>query len=628
MFQQGGRNICGICGTTSARDSRAVDAMNARMVYRGPDDAGIFVEPGGGIALGVRRLSVIDPTHGHQPLANEDETVWAVLNGEIYNFPLLRERLQAAGHRFASRVDTEVLVHLYEDRGSDLVHALEGMFAFAIWDSERRQLLLGRDRFGEKPLFYTERTDTLTFASELTALLAGIGDAPELDPRMLDSYFTYGYVPGGGCIIGGVKQLEPGHLLVWNADRKSSDILQYWRPPVFRPGPRRSLEELVAEAGELLDQSVASRLLADVPLGVFLSGGLDSTLVAALAAQHMASRLKTFTVDYDVGSVGERAAASAAARAIGADHHELVLTTTIVRATVPTMLAELDQPLADPAYIPLRALAEFARREVTVAVGGEGADELFGGYPRYRWLARGASLPGWVPRRLLALAATSVGQVPGLERLARFGDVLAPGGTFDRHVGWVTSQRQDLRERLYGPRLREVLERRKLLEPPPEIDLENGDVVGALMRLDQLDWLPNDVLAKADRASMRASLEMRTPFLSRELAEFAATVPPSVHVQGGGKLLLREVLRRTMPAFQLQSRKIAFRAPYAKWLCGPLAPALKQHLSESMLYRDGWFEREAVASWVSSHCAGHADMSHALWPVFVLACWYDANMSS
>jgi asparagine synthase (glutamine-hydrolysing) len=626
MFQQGGRNICGICGTTSARDSRAVDAMNARMVYRGPDDAGIFVEPGGGIALGVRRLSVIDPTHGHQPLANEDETVWAVLNGEIYNFPLLRERLQAAGHRFASRVDTEVLVHLYEDRGPDLVHELEGMYAFAIWDSRGRQLLLARDRFGEKPLFYTDRSGTLIFASELTALLAAVEAPHELDPRVLDEYFTYGYVPGGRCLIRGITQLEPGHLLLWDADKRTSEVRPYWRPPSFQPGPQRPLDDLVEEAAALLDQSVASRLIADVPVGVFLSGGLDSTLVAALAAQHIGGCLKTFTVDYDVGSVGERGGARVAAAAIGADHHELILTADAVRASVPAMLAELDQPLADPAFIALRALAEFARREVTVAVGGEGADELFGGYPRYRWLARAASLPGWVPRRLPALAAARVGRVSGLERLARFSDILAPGSIFDRHVGWVTSHRQNLRERLYGPRLREVLERRELLAPHPDVDFHNGDVLGSLMRLDQVDWLPDDVLAKADRATMRASLEMRTPYLSRDLAEFAATVPPSVHVQGGGKLLLRQVLRKAMPAFRLQPAKIAFRTPCAAWLRGPLAPALKAQLSESALYRDGWFDRRAVSSLVGSHCAGHTDMSHALWPIFVLACWYDANM--
>ena len=620
--------MCGICGTTMTRDGGVLDAMNARMVHRGPDDEGTFVEPGGGVGLGARRLSVIDPAHGHQPLASEDETVWAVLNGEIYNFQSLRERLVAAGHRFATHVDTEVLVHLYEERGVDVVHELEGMYAFAVWDARRRQLLLCRDRFGEKPLFYTERGGTLTFASELTALLAGIDGASDIDPRALDEYFTYGYVPGDLCLMRGIKQLRPGHLLLWDADRRSSHIRPYWRPPFFEHGPRRPLDDLVDETAELLDLSVESRLIADVPLGVFLSGGVDSTLVAALAARHKPGHLKTFTVDYDVGSVGERAAARAAAAAIGADHHELILSTATVRSSVPTMLGELDQPLADPAFVALRALAEFARHEVTVAVGGEGADELFGGYPRYRWLARGARLPGWIPHRLPALAAQGIGHISRLERLGRLADVLAPVSTFERQLGWVTSKRRNLREQLYGPRLREVLEDGRPLEPPYDIDLNDGDLIGSLMQLDQLHWLPDDVLAKADRATMGASLEMRTPFLSRDLAEFAATVPPDVHVQGGGKLLLRHVLRRTIPAFQLKDAKIAFRTPCAEWLRGPLAPAVRAQVNESALYSGGWFKRETVAAWADSHCAGRTDMSHALWPVFVLGCWFDANVSS
>jgi asparagine synthase (glutamine-hydrolysing) len=600
--------------------------MSARMIHRGPDDVGTFAEPWGGVSLGVRRLSVIDPQRGHQPLANENATVWAVLNGEIYNFALLRKRLLTGGHHLATDVDTEVLVHLYEELGADLVHELEGMYAFAIWDARQRCLLLCRDRFGEKPLFYTDRRGELTFASELTALLAGVDSTPELDPRAVDAYFTYGYVPGKDCLIQGVKQLAPGHLLLWDADRRTSDLRSYWQPPSFQPGEVRPLEELVDEAAALLDQSVASRLVADVPLGVFLSGGLDSTLVAALAARHMTQSPKTFTVDYDVGSVGERAAARVAAVAIGAEHHEFILSRAAIQESVPAMFAELDQPLADPAFVPLRALAEFARREVTVAVGGEGADELFGGYPRYRWLARGASLPGWVPRQLTAAAATKLGRVSGLGRLARFGDILGPGSTFDRHVGWVTDRRQNLRDGLFGPRLREVLERQTSPEPPPDVDLEGNDILGSLMRLDQLHWLPNDVLAKADRATMRASLEMRAPFLSRDLAAFAATVSPSVHVQGGGKFLLRHVLRRTMPNFELQGPKTAFRTPCAEWLRGPLAPALGAHLATSMIYREGWFEREAVASWVADHRAGRADMSYAIWPVFVLGCWCDANL--
>jgi asparagine synthase (glutamine-hydrolysing) len=316
-------------------------------------------------------------------------------------------------------------------------------------------------------------------------------------------------------------------------------------------------------------------------------------------------------------------AARAAAAAVGAEHHELTLTTADVRDCIPATLAALDQPLADPAFVALWALAKFARREVTVAVGGEGADELFGGYPRYRWLARRATLPERVPRRLPASVVRSLARASGSARLARLGDVIVPGSTLERHIDWVTAERRNLRNQLYGPTLSDALAEADPLDPGLSIDFENGDIAGSLMRLDQLHWLPDDVLAKADRASMRASLELRTPFLSREVAEFAATVPAAVHVRGGGKLLLRRVLRQKVPTLQ-HAPKTAFRTPVAEWLRGPLGRAFDSHLDGSSLYRDGWFEPKTVAAWARSHSTG-LDMSHALWPVFVLGCWYDAN---
>jgi asparagine synthase (glutamine-hydrolysing) len=610
--------ICGICGTAPGGDLATLEAMSGAMVHRGPDDAGVFLAPGA-VGLAARRLSVIDPEHGHQPLANEDETIWAVLNGEIYNFPLLRRRLLSAGHSFATNSDTEVLAHLYEERSVELVHDLEGMYAFAIWDSRNRRLLLVRDRFGEKPLFYTERQGVLTFASEVTALLAGIKGRKELDARAVDAYFTYGYVPGDTCIVTGIRQLEPGHLLLWDAERRAPQIRPYWTPTPFRAAERRPIEDLVDQTEELLERAVRSRLIADVPLGVFLSGGVDSALVAAFATRHAVGTLKTFTVDYDVGAVGERVAARKAATAIGADHQELTLGNSQVQESAPRYLGELDQPLADPAFIALRALSEFARREVTVAVGGEGADELFGGYPRYRWIARAASLPAWIPRQTTGAAFREFGRVSGYKPASRLAQVLSHRSTLERHVDWVTSNRRDLRGNLYGTRMRQLLATSGDLETPCGVNLESGDVLGSLMRLDQLRWLPDDVLAKADRASMRASLELRTPFLSADLANFAASVPPGIHVREGGKLLLRHVLRRTLPTLP-PTRKIAFRTPCAEWLRGPLRSTLQGQLDDNSLYLDGWFEPKTVASWIRTHNAGRADMTHALWPVFALGC--------
>ena len=615
--------MCGICGTTDGRGGAALRAMNDRMTHRGPDDAGVFIEPAGGGGLGATRLSVIDVAGGHQPLANEDGSIWAVLNGEIYNFGDLRERLLARGHSLSTRTDTEVLVHLYEEQGDELVHDLEGMYAFAIWDTRKRRLLVARDRFGEKPLFYSHVGGAFTFASELTALLAGSGGARQPDAAAVDEYFVYGYVPGRKSIAAGAFQLQPGHRLVHDLRSGSTQIETYWRPP--DPGGNRKVDgddDLIEIAARLVGEAVSSRLIADVPLGVFLSGGLDSTLVAAFAAQHIGERLKTFTVDYDVGDVGERTGARRVAEAVGADHHELIVSSADIGLRVPGILAGLDQPIADPALIPLRLLAEFARREVTVAVGGEGADELFGGYPRYRWLARTARFPKGAASRVPAFATGRLGQIPRLQRLGRLSDALGPGTTFDRHVGWVTSKRAELRGDLYGPRLVETLGQHDGVLEPVGMELGRGDVVASLMRLDQMHWLPDDVLAKADRASMGASLELRTPFLSKDLAAFSASVPSAIHVRDGGKYLLRKVLDRTLPSLGPAPAKVAFRTPVDQWLRGPLAPLLARQLEESAMYREGWFNRATVAGWMERHTLRQGDLSQALWPVLVLGCWF------
>lgn len=600
--------------------------MNAAMVHRGPDDDGAHLSEALEVAIGARRLSIIDVAGGHQPICNGDGTIWAVLNGEIYNHPALQELLRSRGHSLRTGSDTEVLVHLYEEYGDDLVHALEGMFAFAVLDERQGRIVVGRDRFGEKPLFYTVAGGGLAFASELDALLTGAGLGLELDPVAVDEYFVLGYVGTPRCLARHVAQLPAGHLLSWQATDRVPRLRCYWAPPEPSEWPRREAEEeLVAETLRLLEASVRGRMLADVPLGVLLSGGLDSTLLAAIAARVASGRVKTFTVGYDTGTVNELDNARATARTLGSDHHELVLSADALAARVPRVLAAIDQPLADPALIALNAVAEFARREVTVAVGGEGADELFGGYPRYIWLSRARMLDGRVPPALRRAAARGLRSL-ALGRARRMADVIEPMSTAERHLDWVTSGRAHARTALYGPALDTTVDRDAVVRSVRDATElgSNGSLAAAFMRLDQRSWLQDDVLPKADRAGMLVSLELRTPYLHRELAEFAASVPPEVHLAGGGKRLLRGVLAKVDPGLP-QRRKRAFGVPLAQWLRGPLRPLLEEHVADSTLYGDGLFDREQVRRRVQRHIGGTADESAVLWPLLTLGLWLDAR---
>jgi asparagine synthase (glutamine-hydrolysing) len=613
--------MCGIAGSTKDPGGEDVRAMCATLRHRGPDDEGVHSDAARGVSIGARRLSIMDIAGGHQPLSNEDGTVWAAFNGEIYNHPQLREDLRRRGHVFQTHGDTEVLVHLYEEYGEAMVHALEGMFAFAIWDRRAGRLLLARDRFGEKPLFLREEGGELLFASELTSLLEVRPALRELDPAAIDAFFVFAYVPGPGTVVPGVRQLPPGSLLSWERGRPCEER-GWWSPP-RRPVPRRDdPSALAAEARELLGESVRTRLVADVPVGVFLSGGVDSTLVASVAAEESSARLQTFTVGYDVGGVNETERARIVAQRLGSEHHEVTLTEADVAERAPLVLSAMDQPLGDRATLPLHALSEFARPRVTVALGGEGADELFGGYPRYRWLERArrvqAALPGpalgWMLRR-----------TAGIPRAARASTRLAPSPVLERNLDWVTAERRGRRAALYGPRLA-ALDETRVLEDLATCagELNGGPAARWLMHLDQRHYLPDDVLVKTDRASMLVSLELRTAFLHAGLAELAGSLDPSVHLAGTGKALVHAMLPEgLLPERRGGYRKTAFRVPAAEWLRGPLAPVLQDQLAQGTLYEEGWFDRAAVRSLVQEHAAAGADHSDQLWPLLALGLWAD-----
>jgi len=601
--------------------------MCATMRHRGPDDEGIHTDDSSAVSIGIRRLSIMDVSGGHQPLCNEDRSVWVVCNGEIYNHPELRARLRASGHTFATGSDTEVLVHLYEEYGDELVHALDGMFAFALWDERRARLLLARDRFGEKPLFLRERGGELTFASELSSLVAVEPGLRRIDPAAIDAFFVFAYVPGPGTIVPGVRQLPPGHLLSWERNGAAAREQRWWTPRDETLAPRERFESVLAETQRLFDESVGRRMISDVPLGVFLSGGVDSTLVAIAAAKASSKRLQTFTVGYDVGAVSETSQARRTADYLQSEHHEVTLTERQVAARAPTLLAGIDQPLADPALLPLNALSEFARPRVTVALGGEGADELFGGYPRYRWLERSRQvesvLPGAAAAALGVMARVGARRVGRGERATRR---LMPAPLLERNLDWVTAERRHRRRELYGPVLAEV-GAEHMLDGLGTLagGLDGKPTARWLMRLDQLHYLPDDVLFKTDRAGMLASLEIRTVFLSRELADFAASLNSTTHLAGGGKALLRAMLPPGVidTSRSGRYRKTAFRVPVAHWLRGALAEPLRHQLEHGVLYREGYFDHGAVARLADEHIRGVADHSAELWPLLSLGLWVD-----
>jgi asparagine synthase (glutamine-hydrolysing) len=429
-------------------------------------------------------------------------------------------------------------------------------------------------------------------------------------------------VPGERSILAGARQLLPGHLMQWRPDRPL-EIGAYWRPPLPVAAGGESTDDLVRELRRLLEKSVRSRLIADVPLGVFLSGGVDSSLIAALAAREASGPIKTFTVGYDVGDVSETAEARATAAEIGAEHHELTLPLAEVAARVPAVLGSLDQPLADQSLPAFHAIAEFAREDVTVAVGGEGADELFGGYPRYRWLARGESIGRRLPAPLASLGAKALERALPAGRVGRLADVVAPRTAMERHLGWVTGERTALRPSLYGPRLRGFQSVDELVAElegcAPAVD----GVAGRFMLLDQHHWLPGDVLTKADRASMLVSLEVRTPYLDYELAEFAATISPELHTGGKGKVLLRQLLGDLLPDSSLRRPKTAFRVPVADWLRGPLAATVRDQVANGCACEEGWIDREAASALLAEHMSGDRDRSSALWSLLAFGLWLD-----
>jgi asparagine synthase (glutamine-hydrolysing) len=612
--------VCGIAGIAArsgAIDPERLRAMSGTLVHRGPDSDGMHVD--GPVGLAARRLSIIDLETGDQPIANEDGTVHVVQNGEIYNYRELRPGLERAGHRFSTRSDTEVLVHLYEEHGDGFAERLRGMFAVAVWDAPRRRLVLARDRFGIKPLYYRLAGGGLSFASELRALPRG-----EVDLDALEAFLAFNSIPAPYSIFREIRKLPPGHLLVW--ENGEAQITRFARPaPVSASETRGGNEdELAEELRARLRDSVRAHLIADVPVGVLLSGGIDSALITALAAQESSEPVHTFSVGFEERSFDELEGARAVASHYGTRHEEIVLRPDAAQL-LHRIADAFDEPCGDSSALPTYLVSELAAGRVKVAMSGEGGDELFGGYYTYAAdllaLRYGRFAP--VLRPLVERLPSSSRRVSLDYRAKRFvrGAALPP---LERHHAWKEIFSPDARAELTG--------RRSAFDP---VDLyrerfaetEGADLLARLQDVDLGLYLVDDLLVKTDRASMAHSLEARVPYLDPVVAGLALALPTTMKVHRlRKKLLLRKAAAPLLPKRIVHGRKRGFSMPAAAWLRGELVPFARDVLSPDRVARQGFFRPDAVTRVLDRHVAGEEDLSRQLWGLLGFTLWHERHV--
>ncbi len=622
--------MCGIAGQVRRDDglvdARVLDRMCAAIVHRGPDSRGAHID--GVVGLGIQRLRVIDLATGDQPVYNEDRSVVVVMNGEIYNFRDLRDRLERSGHRFSTQSDTEVIVHLYEEQGPALVHALAGMFAFAVWDARRRRLLLARDRVGKKPLYYSLRSGALSFASELHALLHDPEVPRDIDYRALDAYLAYRYVPAPFSAFAAVRKLPPAHTLVLDADGPA-ELRRYWQLDFGRKRRFSSEAEAAEEIRDALTAAVRRRMVSDVPLGAFLSGGVDSSAVVAAMAASDARPVKTFSIGFASAELDELPLARSVARRFGTDHHEQVVEPAALEV-LPALVRHHGEPFGDATSIPTYYLARMTREHVTVALNGDGGDETFAGYSRYV-ANMAAHRLDVLPRAVRVSASRALRLVPRsgrvntwTSRLRRIGETL-PLDVAARHIAYMTHLQGLRRDRLYSP------EFRRLVEPSlvdnvvrRQWEESTGDaLLDRLLYTDTMTYLPDDLLAKVDIAAMACSLEARSPFLDHEFMEFAASLPTSLKVRGAEKKVgLRMALRGWVPDEILDAPKRGFQPPLADWFRGHLREFSRDVLLEDRARGRGYFDAGFVQRMLDDHARGSADHSQGIWTLLVFELWH------
>ena len=621
--------MCGIVGIVR-NDAQAIDhlllsRMCAAIKHRGPDEDGFYVK--GSVGLGMRRLSIIDVKGGQQPVHNQDRTAWIVFNGEIYNYLELRERLEKLGHTFYTNSDTEAIIHAYDRYGAECPKHLRGMFAFAIWDERTQELFLARDRVGKKPLLYAEVNGQLIFASEFSALLLHPDVSRDISPEALDFYLSFMCVPAPLTAYRAIKKLEPGHTLRWRKGELTTEL--YWRPD-FSHKLKIDEHEAGERAVELLREAVRVRLMSEVPLGAFLSGGIDSSAVVALMSQESNERIKTFSIGFEEQDFSELHHARRVAEHVGAEHHEFIVRPDAMEV-LPLLVEHYGEPYADSSAVPTYYVARETRRHVTVALNGDGGDETFAGYERYAAMQlaeRYRKLPSFLREavikevvRLVPSSEVGRGHIKSLKRFLEGASL----PKVERYLRWVSAFNVQAKSSLYSEAFRSELDNANPIGSlEPWFARANGSgIVDASLLADLMTYLPNDLLVKVDIATMAVSLEARSPFLDHHVIEFAASLPENLKLRGlTTKYLLKKVLRRLLPNENLNRRKMGFGVPIGRWFRGEMKAFLEESLLSQKSLQRGLFNRETVVQLIESHTRGERDYSHQLWTLLMLELWF------
>ena len=631
--------MCGICGkldfTGSPINEDLLRRMTGLLAHRGPDDSGVYLRQQGSVSCGLahRRLSIIDLTEaGRQPMTNEDETVRMVFNGEIYNFQALRDELKKKGHRFRSDTDGEVIIHLYEEEGADFVRRLSGMFAFALWDDKKESLILGRDPIGIKPLVYCWNGRSLIFASELKAILPDPEVSREMDCNALDLYLSLNYIPAPHTIFKSVRKLRPGHILmVRNGVLKEERFWNIATGPLAETSKSRSFEETKATLFQTLEEAVRSQMVADVPLGAFLSGGIDSSIIVGLMARNSSRPVKTYSIGYaDMPMFDETGYAKDVARMHRTDHHEIRLKAADIITAIPDVLNSFDEPFADSSAVPTFVVSRETVKEVKVALSGDGGDELFAGYRMYRGenlYASYALIPPFVRKRVIEPVILGLPESRDrhiLERVRRLKKFIrgARDSFEDRFFAWNEIFSRDLKE--------------KLLVRPDRMDLDFGkrlfserlnemksDNINRMLYADLKESLPGDMLRKVDAMSMLNSLEVRVPLLDHRVCELAFSIPGDLKIRKGiGKYILMETFRDILPPSLHRRPKWGFEMPVSQWLKKDLHYLIDDYLAEKVISRQGIFHYPKVKDLVDGLMSGRRDTSWQLWNLITFQAWH------